>query len=212
MFINLLCDNLNSWIIPYLLEIKDELESKGHKVLYVKNQMDIEESELTFILGCEKLVEKNILLKSKHNLVIHESDLPHGKGWSPITWQILEGKNSIVVTLFEAAEGVDEGDIYLQEKILLQGNELLDEIKDYQGKATKSLILNYVNQYPIIEGKMQEGESTYYSRRRPCNSELDIEKTIQEQFQLLRVVDNERYPAYFMKDGIKYILKIYKEK
>ena len=39
-----------------------------------------------------------------------------------------------------------------------------------------------------------------------------MSKSIDEQFNLLRVCDNERYPAFFYKDGVKYILKINKEK
>ncbi|HGG0417971.1 TPA: hypothetical protein ACJFE8_002771 [Clostridium sporogenes] len=40
---------------------------------------------------------------------------------------------------------------------------------------------------------------------------LDINKTIKEQFNLLRVADNEKYPAYFMFNNKKYIVRIYKE-
>jgi len=43
------------------------------------------------------------------------------------------------------------------------------------------------------------------------DSELDAHKTIEEQFNLLRISDNDRYPAYFTKHGFRYILKIYKE-
>ena len=39
--------------------------------------------------------------------MIHESDLPHGKGWSPIQWQILEGSDSITITLLDAEDKVD---------------------------------------------------------------------------------------------------------
>jgi methionyl-tRNA formyltransferase len=30
---------------------------------------------------------------------VHESALPQGQGWSPMTWQILEGASPIPVTL-----------------------------------------------------------------------------------------------------------------
>ena len=44
-----------------------------------------------FYLSYEKIVEKKVLKKFKNNLVIHASDLPKGKGWSPLSWQILKG-------------------------------------------------------------------------------------------------------------------------
>ncbi|WP_287162823.1 hypothetical protein, partial [Clostridium sp.] len=64
--------------------------------------------------------------------------------------------------------------------------------------------------YPNIKGKPQQGESSFYIKRGPKDSKLDINKTIKEQFNLLRIVDNERYPAYFMFNNKKYIVRIYK--
>lgn len=210
MIITLLCDNPNSWIIPYVKEIAKELKELDHDVYLVNHYKEIKKGELAFLLGCEKIVPKDYLVLNKHNLVVHESDLPKGKGWSPLTWQILEEKNEIPITLFEAVQEVDAGDIYLQDVISLNGTELLSEIKHKQGILTKKLVLEFVNKYPNITGRKQEGEETFYERRTPKDSELDSNKTIKEQFNLLRVVDNERYPAFFYKDGQKYILKIYK--
>jgi len=45
------------------------------------------------------------------NLVVHESDLPRGKGFAPVKWQILDGKKEIPVCLLETTEQVDSGDI-----------------------------------------------------------------------------------------------------
>ena len=39
-----------------------------------------------------------------------------------------------------------------------------------------------------------------------------IEKSIKEQFNLLRVVDNKRYPAYFINKGENIQLKYLKKK
>jgi len=38
------------------------------------------------------------------------------------------------------------------------------------------------------------------------------DKTIREQMNLLRVVDNERYPAFFEWQGNRYYLAIWREK
>jgi methionyl-tRNA formyltransferase len=210
MRITLLSDNKNSWIIPYLDEIYNKLKRLDHEVYKIYNYKNIKKGELCFILSCEKIIPKEYLELNKHNLVIHESALPQGKGWSPLTWQVLEGENKIPITLFEAADKVDSGKIYLQDRIKLDGTELNVELKRKQGLKTKELILDFVNQYPDIDGSPQLGEETYYPKRRPEDSELDPDKTIREQFNLLRVVDNDRYPAFFKMKGKKYILKIYK--
>ena len=56
----------------------------------------------------------------------------------------------------------------------------------------------------------QTGEQSYYMRRRPKDSMLDVTLPIIDQFNLLRVVDNERYPAFFEVDGINYVIHISK--
>jgi len=51
---------------------------------------------------------------------------------------------------------------------------------------------------------------SFYLRRRPEDSRLDPDKTIREQFNLLRVVDNEKYPAFFDLHGQRFLLKVEK--
>ena len=86
----------------------------------------------------------------KHNLVVHESALPEGKGWSPLSWQILEGRKEIPITLFGAVDKVDAGPIYLQNIMKFSGHELIDELRAIQGKATIQICSQFINQYPTI--------------------------------------------------------------
>ena len=70
------------------------------------------------------------------------------------------------------------------------------------------MILDYLESYPENDSYEQEGRATYYKRRTNQDSELDIEKTIKSQFNLLRIVDNKHYPAFFIYKSKKYILRI----
>ena len=71
----------------------------------------------------------------RHNLVVHASDLPRGRGWSPMTWRILEGADRLTVTLFEAIDELDAGDIYAQAELVFEGHELIDELHDRHERA-----------------------------------------------------------------------------
>ena len=126
MIINILIDN-NSWIIPYGHILLSKLKELDHDCVLFFNQNDVRKGDVLFLLGCIKKFKK--LYLNKKNVVIHESKLPGGKGWSPLTWQILEGKNNIPVTLFEATDEIDSGKIYLSDNINLSGYELYEEIK-----------------------------------------------------------------------------------
>lgn len=210
MKIQILIDNRNSWIIPYakklVIYIKEKITS-DIKIIY--SHEEVVSGDILCLLSCEKIFNK--LHLNKYNLVVHESDLPKGKGWSPMTWQILEGLKKITVTLFEASKLIDSGVIY--EKIIIQtkGNELVDELRELQAAATSKLILNFIEKYPNICGIKQNGEESFYKKRTKENSELNISKSIKEQFNLLRVCDNNKYPAFFYIDNVKYIIKIYKD-
>lgn len=208
MLIQLLVDNKNSWIIPYASKLRDDIISKfNYEVTLINEHDDVKKGNILCLLSCENIFNKLDL--NDFNLVVHESNLPKGKGWSPLTWQVIEGKNRIPITLFEAVEKVDAGRIYLQSFIELTGKELLSDIKDLQGKMTIDLILKFLKNFHKIKGQDQKGDSTYYPKRGPIDSELDIDKSIKNQFNLLRVCDNERYPAFFKIDNKKYIIKIF---
>lgn len=209
MKITILTDNPNSWIIPYVKDLKKEL-NKTHKLHHVYTTSDIVGGDIMLILSCENILKKEFLQLHKSNIVVHPSNLPQGKGWSPLAWQVLEGLNKIPVSLFEAVEDVDAGEVYIVDYIELKGHELNDEIKHKQGLLTIKMIKQYINKFNTIKGIPQSGEESFYPRRKQKENELNINKTIAEQFNLLRVVDNERYPAHFYIGDQKYVIKIYK--
>ena len=129
-----------------------------------------------------------------------------------MTWQILEGKSEIPICLIEAASDVDAGSIFERSVMQLEGHELSHELRHLQGKKTIELCLNFCHRDSPPQGRHQEGEPSYYSRRKSEDSRLDMQKTLEEQFQLLRVVDNERYPAFFEHAGHRYKIQIEKVK
>ena len=208
--ITFLIDSPDNWMVKYAEKFIEQLKEK-HQVKLIFKEEDISEGDILFILSFYKLVDSSYLKLNKHNIVVHASRLPAGKGWSPATWQILEGKNQIPLTLFEAVEKVDAGDIYFVEELELDGTELINE---WQGKMAEKILemaKRFISEFPDNHGAPQSGEESFYARRTPEDSEIDPEKTIAEQFNSFRVADNEKYPAFFKHQGKKYILKIYKE-
>lgn len=209
MKIGILTDTVTSWIIPYIEDLKKQLSE--HEIYHVFSVEDVQEGDVLFALSCEKIISRKILDKNEHTIVVHPSELPKGRGWSPTAWQILEGKNRIPISLFEAEESVDSGVVYILDYINLDGTELNEEIKHLQGLKTIEMCVSFIQQYNTIQGSPQEGKPTFYAKRTAESSELDISKSIEEQFNLLRVVDNKRYPAYFHINGQRYTVIITKD-
>ncbi len=199
-----------SWFNSYLRDFKFELLQSGHKVIHVHRSEDLISADLCFYLSFSRIVPNAVLSKFKNNLVVHESNLPHGRGWSPLTWQILEGKEEIAIALFEASDRVDSGPIYLKSHMRFKGSELFAQLKDIQAVATIKLCREFIESYPAVlsDAGEQHGESSFYVKRTPSDSQLDSSKSIREQFNLLRVADNSAYPAHFEIDGNFYELWI----
>ena len=204
----ILIDNKNSWIIPYAKKLLKLITKKNINAKILHEHKNISKGDVLILLSCEKIL--NNLGLNDFNLVVHESYLPKGKGWSPLTWQILEGKTEIPITLFEATNKVDSGKIYEQEIIHFDGSELIDELREKQGNKTIELIMSFLNKYPNVNGIKQHGEGSFYKKRSSEDSALDPNKSIAEQFNLLRIVDNERYPAFFEYRNNKYKIIIEK--
>lgn len=103
--------------------------------------------------------------------------------------------------MFNANNKIDNGDIFFHHKFKLEGHELHNEISNIQAKETIKLIIKLLKSLRNnkIRSIKQRGLGTYLKKRTFKNSELDINKTIIEQFNLLRCCDNEKYPAFFYK-------------
>ena len=200
----------DSWINLSIVDLVDYWIKHGFQVKLVHKQEDILAGDFCFILGCTQILKESTLKKNKHNLVVHESKLPHGKGWSPLSWQILEGKNIITISLFEAEMSVDSGVIYIQEDMRFEGHELVYELRKIQLTHTINLCKQFVSNYPaVVQNPIkQRGRETFYPKRPPADSILDINSSILNQFNLLRIVDNKKYPAYFEINGCRYKIRI----
>ena len=185
------------------------LERWGRGTL-VQQPADARGGDFLFLVSCSEIVHKNVRDRYKHTLVLHAADLPKGRGWSPHIWQVLEGGNTIVVSLIEAADSVDSGDIWRKERIQLQGHELYDEINELVFAAELRLMNYALDNYRTVVPQKQAGEPTYYRKRTPADSELNPESSIAAQFNQLRVADPERYPAFVVLNGVRYNISIRK--
>lgn len=205
--------DVNSWLNKYFEHFDKAVSELGYCLKWQTEPSGVSDAAFCFLLGYTKILSDDILQSSCEFLVVHESALPHGRGWSPLTWQVLEGRVSIPVTLLKAKLPVDSGAVLAQTHINLSGFELVNELRELQMQATVDLLKKFLRA-PVEAEKAalpQQGLSSWYPRRGPLDSKIDINETILSQFNLLRVVDNDRYPAWFEYGGCKFVIKISKE-
>ena len=196
-------ESLGGWIA--------EMSFRGHTAILCYDKAGLQGGDILFLVSCSQIIRIAERTKYRATLVLHASDLPKGRGWSPYAWAILSGVNQITLCLLEANDPVDSGAIWLKTEFFLEGHELLPEINEKLFAAELSLMTQAVEQFGSITPTAQCGDpGPYMPKRTPKDSRLDPHKTLAEQFDLLRVVDNTRYPAFFDYRGKRYRLTIEK--
>lgn len=213
MKITLLCSSQTHPITPFLERWAEE-QSSSHDVDIVRTASELKEKkDILFLISCNEVINEDIRQLYKATLVIHASDLPMGRGWSPHIWQIIEGASEIVVSLLEAEDKVDAGGIWKKVKVVIPKTGLYDEINRKIFEAEISLMNFAISNLGNINATQQNSavSPTYFKKRTPKDSELDIKKSIEGNFNLMRVCDPIRFPAFFYIDGIKYNLHIQKD-
>lgn len=200
----------NSWVDKnYKNLIKTKFSNFTNKLLIIDSHKKLKKNyDLNLIFSYFKKIPTKYLKYSKFNLVIHGSDLPYGRGMSPISWQILKGKSKIVFTLFEANRKYDMGNYYLKKNVDFGKKTLLKDIKRKQFDEMIILFLQFLKNHKKLKLKKQIGKPTYFRSRKPNDSKINISKSIKEQFNLLRIVDNNNYPAFFTFKNKKFKIQI----
>lgn len=206
--VNILADGPDCWILPWAGRLREELRQRGFRACLATAEQELQPADVCFLLGCTRLLPESLLAMHRHNIVVHESRLPRGRGFAPLSWQVLEGASEIPVSLFEATSEADSGPVYLEDTILLRGTELMPELRALQGEMTLGLCLRFMDAGGALVGRPQNGEPSQYPRRTRAHDELDPRQTLADLFDRLRVADNERYPAWFSLRGERYILRI----
>tara|TARA_B100001057_G_scaffold501284_1_gene623201 strand:+ start:15067 stop:15723 length:657 start_codon:yes stop_codon:yes gene_type:complete len=203
-----LFDKKNPWIFEYY---KKFYKKKFKKVKILWSLKKLFNLDILFIINYTKKIDLNKFSSKSINLVIHESDLPKGKGFAPLQWQVLQNKKNIIFTMIQINKIIDSGPIVMKKMLRLNGLELYDELRFLQAKTIFKMIDLFIKKYPKIKFKKQKGKSTFYRKRTTQDSKLNINSSIKSQFNKLRVTNNNDWPAFFIYRKQKYIVKIFKD-
>ena len=122
----------------------------------------------------------------------HMTDLPYGRGGSPLQNLILRGHKTTKLTALRMTKEVDAGPIYCQRELSLHGTA-----EQIYTRATcmAEEMMEYVTK---TEPKPQEGEVTEFKRRTPAESRLPPGLSPEQVYDFIRMLDAETYPKAFI--------------
>ncbi|MSS27814.1 methionyl-tRNA formyltransferase [Desulfovibrio sp. PG-178-WT-4] len=130
-------------------------------------------------------------------VIFHMTDLPYGRGGSPLQNLIIRGYQETKISAFRCSEGIDTGPIYLKRPLSLLGTA--EEIYIRANAIIQEMIIEILNTYPA--STPQYGEVTIFKRRKPEESNLDGVQTLEELFDKIRMLDADGYPPAFWDVG-----------
>lgn len=124
---------------------------------------------------------------------IHTSNLPDGKGGSPLQNQILDDiVISKVNTLRMSDNGLDAGPIYCSQNITLQGN--LSDIWYLLSQVSFNLISKIIDEN-IIPVEQPKGEFINYKRRKDNQIPFESANNLKKIYDFIRMLDDDNYPS-----------------
>jgi len=211
MKITLLCSDLQHPVNAYLKSWA--LAQAGtHKVEIIQSKDQIKGGDMLFLISCSEIIAASERWQYKFCLVLHASDLPKGRGWSPYIWEIARGAEFITLCLLEVESKIDSGRIWKKISIIVPKDALWNEINHLLFTAEVEMIDYAVQHFAKVQPQTQVNtdQATYFPKRTPTDSKIDVNKSIAEQFNLIRVCDPKRFPAHFDHLGKRYILKLEK--
>ncbi len=127
----------------------------------------------------------------------HMTDLPYGRGGSPLQNLILNKKKKTMVSAFKMTEGIDTGPIYVKKPLSLDGTA--KDIYKRVGEISCEIINWIIKKKPVP--KPQSGKAISFKRRRPEQSILLKSTNLSDIHDFIRMLDAPTYPKAFINYG-----------
>jgi len=212
MKVAILCSDPGHPVNPWLEDWRRGRVAQ-HDIQIYRDKADLSGGDILFLVSCSQIVTAEDRSHFKHSLVLHASDLPKGRGWSPHIWAILEGARAITVSLLEAEDKVDTGAIWAKRSFDVPEHALHDEIHEKLFETELALMdeaLTLANSTFEPVPQVTSEPPTYYRKRSPEDSQIDPDAPLSTLFNTIRVMDPQRYPAFFRLYGHTYTIKLEK--
>jgi len=140
------------------------------------------------------------ILNEFNCICFHMTDVPYGRGGSPLQNLIIRGHKNTKLTALKMTNVLDAGPVYLKSDLELTGSAT--DIFTRSAALTFKMIKEIVTTNP--EPIEQTGEVTEFLRRTPKESELKPNIILEDFYNTVRMLDAETYPnAYIQLEHLR---------
>jgi len=134
--------------------------------------------DLFIVIAYGKILPKEILEIPKLGCWnAHASLLPRWRGAAPIQWSLMEGDEFTGVGIMKMNEGLDTGDILLEEKIKIDNNDNLNTLTEKLSILSAKLFLNATS---LLEDNINKDINTQLTKQNTLGREISYARMIEK--------------------------------
>tara|TARA_B100000780_G_C21111605_1_gene449247 strand:+ start:1305 stop:1997 length:693 start_codon:yes stop_codon:yes gene_type:complete len=188
------------WNEDLLEKLPDKIDNSNWLLINNKEHFNIENLNLLnptkiFIPHWSYIIPDEIFEKYEC-VVFHMTDLPYGRGGSPLQNLIVLGKEKTKISALKVVKELDAGPIYLKKDLSLHGTA--EEIFIRANSIIELMIIEIIDK--DLEPKEQKGDVVHFKRRRPKDSNLIDLKEVKDIYNHIRMLDADGYPKAFIEN------------
>ena len=192
---------IKSWNINNCRKLAEQFPDHNFRIVTEKEELTYKtlsdiKPEFVFFPHWSWLIPEEVY-EHFNCVVFHMTDLPFGRGGSPLQNLLVRGIYHTKITAIKVEAGLDTGDIYLKEPLDIStgsADEIFSKISDI---VFGRMIPRFIEEKLLL--MHQEGEPAVFSRRRPEQSEIPEGLSQRQIYDYIRMLDGEGYPPAYTK-------------
>ncbi len=185
--------------IPTLKEDLKSLLNEDVELITQKEQLTTEflknlAPDMIFFPHWSSILKPEIYSNYKC-VMFHMTDLPYGRGGSPLQNLIVRGHKNTKISAFLCDGGLDTGPVYLKKELDLSGTA--QEIYLRANHVIFGMIGEIVKNK--LQPQKQAGDVVEFKRRKPEDGNLKNLTKLDEVYDYIRMLDADGYPQAFLE-------------
>lgn len=198
-----LISTIKTWNIDNYRSLKNRFSEHSFRLVTDRDELTVEllnsfHPDYIFFPHWSWIIPASIY-ENYNCVVFHMTDLPFGRGGSPLQNLIVRGIYETKISAIKVSKGMDTGDIYFKEGLDISTGSADEVFKRVSHVVFNTMIPRFFNGNPIATP--QKGEVVEFNRRTPDQSEIPNGLNSRQLYDYIRMLDGEGYPMAYTKYG-----------
>jgi methionyl-tRNA formyltransferase len=198
---------VKSWNVENALKFQERFADK-YRIIIIRRKEDLNYEVLkksgpdyVFLPHWSWIIPENIYM-GFNCVVFHMTDLPFGRGGSPLQNLILRGINKTKISAIRVGKKVDAGPVFMKKDLCLNGSA--EQIYKRASAVIFDRMIPFILKNDPCPEK-QQGKSVKFHRRTPEQSRIPPGSGLRKTYDFIRMLDADGYPRAFISiNGLRF--------